>query len=183
MASSAFDPTGAVRFDMRAGAATDARGERLVLLPVRALAALESAHPAALALLGTEIGKAIGSKVASRIGGDAAVRAASLEIVVTHLAGELAVAGLGALHLERWGRALVCVLGNAPSSDAFTGAALAAALGAATGRETSVTGLGREGAAARFFVGSAATVARVREAIVKGRPFAEVLSQVQGGAS
>jgi hypothetical protein len=33
MASSSFDPTGAVRFDLKSGSASDARGERLVLVP------------------------------------------------------------------------------------------------------------------------------------------------------
>ena len=35
-----FDPNGAVRFDLRTGAASDARGARLVLVPSEALASL-----------------------------------------------------------------------------------------------------------------------------------------------
>ncbi|HVH42255.1 MAG TPA: hypothetical protein VM925_07915, partial [Labilithrix sp.] len=106
MPGPAFDPTGAVRFDMKSGAASDARGGRLVLLPASALEALERTTPGALAHLGSEVGRACGRRLAASLGGESGVRASTLEAVVTHLAGELAIAGLGAVHLERWGRAM-----------------------------------------------------------------------------
>src|SRR3954468_6304383 len=103
MAAPPFDPNGAVRFDLRAGAASDSRGARLVLVPSAVLATL---GPDALTKVGLAIGRACGERVASRLGGDGGVRNAPLEVVISHLAGELAIAGVGAIHVERWGRAM-----------------------------------------------------------------------------
>lgn len=184
MAGPAFDPNGAVRFDLKSGAATDARGARLVVLPSAALEVLERAHPDAVAALGHETGKACGAKVAARLGGDTGVRGAQLEVVVSHLAGELAVAGLGAVHLERWGRAMVLVLANpSVASERFCGAILAGALGAATGREVATTSLGKDGGGLRFFVGTRATTERVGKMIQSGTPFAQALAALQEARS
>jgi hypothetical protein len=184
MAGPAFDPNGAVRFDLRAGAATDARGARLVVLPAGALEALERAHPDAVAALGAETGKTCGARVAARLGGDTGVRAAQLEVVVSHLAGELAVAGLGAVHLERWGRAMVLVLANpSVASERFCGAVLAGALGAATGREVATAAIGKDAGGLRFFVGTRATSERVGKLVASGTPFAQALASLQGDRS
>ncbi len=183
MAGPAFDPNAAVRFDLKSGAATDARGARLLLVPAAALEALERAHPDAVTALGHEAGRACGAKVAVRLGGDAGVRAAQLEVVVSHLAGELAVGGFGAVHLERWGRAMVLVLANpGVASERFSGAVLAGALSAATGREVATASLGSEGGVTRFFVGSRATADRVA-GVAKSSGFAQALASIQGGAS
>src|SRR5438132_13670003 len=108
MAGTAFDPNGSVRFDLKSGAASDAKGQRLVLWPS---ASVESLDSSAQEKLGNDLGRACGARAAARLGGgDAGVRGAGLEHVVTHLAGELAVAGIGAVHVERWGRAMVFVV-------------------------------------------------------------------------
>lgn len=180
MAEPAFDPSGAVRFDVTSGAASDARGARLVLVPTAALEALEQTTPGALTHLGGEVGRGCGARVAARLGGDDGVRAATLELVVSHLAGELAIAGLGAVHVERWGRALVLAVANpGVSSDGFLGAALSGALAAASGRDVAIAPLGREGATARYFVGAPQTVAKVRERVSDGRPWSDVLGALQ----
>lgn len=182
MPDPAFDPSGAVRFDLKTGTASDPSGTRLVLVPAAALASLERSAPDALASLGAAVGSGCGARVAARLGGEAGVRAASLETVVTHLAGELAIAGLGAVHLERWGRAMVLVVESpGVASDAFVTAALSSALGAATGRgDVAVTRLGGEASAARYFVGAEATAARVSSRIAEGTPWAEALAELQG---
>jgi hypothetical protein len=184
MAGPAFDPSAAVRFDLRSGAASDARGARLLLVPSAALEGLERAHPEALALLGAEIGRACGARVAARLGGEAGVRGAQLEVVVSHLAGELAIAGVGAVHVERWGRAMVCVVTN-PSlaREAFLGALLPGALSAAAGRELGAAALGREGKSIRFFVGAPATAARARGLVAEGKSHGDVVALLQGGAA
>lgn len=180
MPGPAFDPTGAVRFDLKRGAASDVRGERLVLLPASALAELERATPGALTLLGTELGKGCGRRVAASLGGESGVRSATLESVVTHLAGELALAGVGAVELERWGRAMVVsVAGSAVSSDAFVSAVLVGALGEATGRELAVAPLGHDEAVARYFVGAQQTVARARGLLSQGKAWPDVLGLLQ----
>jgi hypothetical protein len=182
MPGPAFDPNGAVRFDMKRGAASDTRGTRLVLLPALALETLERTTPGALSHLGSELGKGCGARVAARLGGDTGVRGSTLEVVVSHLAGELAIAGLGAVHIERWGRALVLVVAHpGVASEGFMSAALAGALTTATGRESAVAALGRDAATstARYFVGSQSTVNRMRALLTQGKPWVEVLGTLQ----
>jgi hypothetical protein len=180
MAGPAFDPSGAVRFDMKSGAASDARGARLVLVPATALEALERTTPGALAHLGAEVGRGCGGRVAARLGGDGGVRAATLEVVVSHLAGELAIAGIGAVHVERWGRAMVIVVSNpGVSSDGFIGAALSGALQAASGREVAIAPLGREGTTARYFVGAQPTVTKAKSLVSQGKSWSDVLGALQ----
>jgi hypothetical protein len=181
MAAPPFDPNGAVRFDLRTGAASDSRGARLVLVPSAALASL---GPDALTKIGLAMGRGCGERVASRLGGDAGVRAATIELVISHLAGELAIAGAFAMHLERWGRAMVAVVSN-PSitDDVFVGAVLAGAISAASGREIAAASLGREANPTRYFLGSPPTADHVRVLVGKGLSYAEVLASLQGGTS
>lgn len=184
MAAPAFDPNGAVKFDLKRGAASDARGERIVLLPSSAIEALAKSNEALVEKLGTELGRACGARVAQRLGGDAGVRASQLEVVVSHLAGEIAIAGIGAVHIERWGRAMICVVTNASvASDAFVGGVIAGALGAAAGRELVAASLGRDGDATRFFVGARGAADRARALASQGKRFTEVIAVLQGGAS
>ncbi len=181
MAAAPFDPNGAVRFDLKNGAASDSRGARLVLVPSEALAALGGD---ALAELGAAIGRACGGRVAARLGGDGGVRAAPLELVVTHLAGELAIAGIGAVHVERWGRAMIVVVANASvDDDALLGGVLAGALSVSAGRDVSAAAVGRDGASARYFLGKKATAERAESLAASGRGFAEIIATLQGASS
>src|SRR5262249_26550802 len=128
--------------------------------------------------------KACGAKVASRLGGAGGVVNAQLEVVVSHLAGELALAGVGAVHVERWGRAMVCVVTNASlPSEAFAASVLGSALGAASGREVVAAPLGREGQAMRFLIGNRKTAERVRVLVGQGKGFAEILTSLQAGGA
>jgi hypothetical protein len=178
---SSFDPTGAVRFDLKSGSASDSRGARLVLVPSEALASLGAD---ALAAIGREIGRACGARVAARLGGDDGVRSASLEVAIAHLSGELAVAGIGAVHVERWGRAMLVVVSNpSVASDVFVGAVLSGALSAASGRDVSAAALGRDGNDSRYFLGSAATSHRVKGLVESGKAYGEIVALLQGGSS
>jgi hypothetical protein len=184
MPGPAFDPTGAVRFDVKNGSATDPHGTRFMLVPASALEALERSTPGALAHIGSEVGRGCGGRVAGRLGGDANVRASELEVVVTHLAGELAIAGLGAVHLERWGRAMVLVVARpSVASDGFVGAVLSGALAAATGREVAIAALGKDGDTSRYFVGAQPTVVKARSLVSQGKSWGEVLTILQKGSS
>ena len=179
--ASAFDPHGAVRFDLKNGAASDARGSRLVLVPSAAITSLD---PDALERLGDAVGRACGTRVAARLGGEVAVRATSLEIVISHLAGELTVAGVGVVHVERWGRAMLAVVTNpSVADDTFLGAVVAGALAAAAGREVAAAPLGHHGPSARYFIGAPSTVERVGALAAEGRSYAEIVAILQGGAS
>jgi len=181
MAGPAFDPNGAVRFDLRSGAASDSRGNRLVLLPSAALAGLDAD---ALGRMGDVLGRVCGARVAARLGGDAGVRGLSVEVAIAHIAGELAISGLGMMHVERWGKAMVAVVENPSiSDDAFVGAALGGALSAASGRTVAAAPLGREAGRARFFLGSGATAKRVTALVGEGRAFSDIIASIQGGTA
>jgi hypothetical protein len=179
-----FDPKGAVRFDLRSGSASDSRGERLVLVPS---AVLEGLGKDVLANVGDQVGRACGARLAARLGGDSAVRAADLEIVVSHLAGELALAGVGAVHVERWGRAMIAVVTNpSVADDGFVGSVLAGALSTASGRDVSAAAIGHSSGArkeSRYFLGSAKTVERARVLVGTGKDYAEIVAILQGASS
>jgi hypothetical protein len=182
MPAPVFDAKGALRFDLSSGAASDTRGSRLILLPASALEALDRTTPGALAHLGSELGRGCGVRVAARLGGDASVRTADIEAVATHLAGELAIAGVGSLSVERWGRALVLVVENpGVASDGFIGAVLGGALVAAAGREVAIAPLGRDDTKARYFVGAQPTVLKLRSLIAEGRSWSDALAALHQG--
>lgn len=180
MPGPAFDPNGAVRFDMTNGAASDTRGVKFVLVPAGALEALERTTPGALAHLGGEVGRACGSRILAKLGGESGVRGATLDVIVTHLAGELAIAGLGSVSLEQWGKALVVVIANPNvNSDGFLAAALSGAIGASAGRDVSMIPIGREGNVARFYIGTQQTMIRCRSLVSSGKTWMEILQALQ----
>jgi hypothetical protein len=180
MPGPAFDPNGAVRFDITNGAASDARGTKFVLVPASALEALDRTTPGALAHIGAEVGRACGARIIAKLGGDSEVRGATLDVVVTHLAGELAIAGLGAVSMEQWGKALVIVITNPNvNSDGFLAATLAGAVGVAVGREVSMVPIGREGNVVRFYIGTQQTMVRCRSLVSSGKTWMEILAALQ----
>ena len=182
MADSSFDPTHAVLFDVPRGRVSAGRDrERVLLVPASALdEVLLSAAPEAVEAFGRGLGSSIGKRAAARI---ASPEDTSLEAFVTQLAGEAAVAGVGALSIERWGRALVVVVEGSPLASTLLCPVVAAALEAATGRRVWATLLSRDESSARLFAGSEKTTARLREWISAGVAWGEALSRLQGGAS
>lgn len=179
-----FDPSKSVTFDLAhglvhlEGAPLDGTPARL-LVPADALAALLGAASAeAAAAFGRSLGEAMGRRVAGRLAASDGVRAAPVEVVVEHLGGELALAGLGSLALERWGRALVLVIDQSPlgaRGDALLAAALGAAIAAAAGRSVRVVPLGREDVRARFFVGGDAGATKIASWLAEGVAWGEAL--------
>src|SRR5262245_44225278 len=117
MASPPFDASKAVTFDLSRGQ-IQKEDESRVLVSAHALVALcQAAGPDATSIFARAVGDAIGEAIARRFeraGGDA--KGATIESVVEHLGGELALAGFGALSIERWGRALVFVVDRGPGS-------------------------------------------------------------------
>ncbi|MFO0737003.1 MAG: hypothetical protein U0270_14040 [Labilithrix sp.] len=180
MPGPAFDPNGAVRFDMTNGATSDVRGTKFLLVPAAALEALDRTTPGALAHIGAEVGRACGARIVARLGGESEVRGATLDVIVTHLAGELAIAGLGSVSVEQWGKALVVVLANPNvNSDGFLAAALAGAVSVAVGREVCMIPIGREGNVARFYIGTQQTMIRCRSLVSSGKSWMEILQALQ----
>src|SRR5579884_2008265 len=106
MIGPSFDPTHAVRFDLPHGSVrTGADGDAAVLVPAAVLVEAARSAPVDVAeRLGRGLGSAIGRRAAERMGDP---QKASVEDFVTQLAVEAALAGIGVLAVERWGRALV----------------------------------------------------------------------------
>jgi hypothetical protein len=182
MAAAAFNPSQSVRFDIARGTVRAGSGDdRLLLVPAAALIELARSAPAGAAeSFVRALGSAIGRRAVGRIG-DAS--ASSLEEFVTHLAGEAAIAGVGVLGLERWGRALVMVLEESPLSGALVAPFVAAALDAASGRKVSTVLLSGDEAPARVLVSSERAVGRVREWMASGVAWGEAITRLQGGGS
>jgi hypothetical protein len=185
-----FNPNEAVTFDLAYGHVHLDGAPSRVLVPAGALAALcQAAGEDDTANLGFAMGDAMGKRAATRVSADAndrqaAVRAASLERVMDELAGELALAGLGALSAERWGRALVLVVDRSPlgeEGDVLLAEVLRAALKAAAGRDNRVLPVGHEGERARFLVVSAAAVEGVKRRLREGAGWAQVVAALQHG--
>lgn len=182
MSAVSFNATQSVRFDLSQGAVrAGASDDRLLLVPLTALVDLaNAAPPAAVESLGRAIGAAIGARAAAQIG-DAT--GTSLEGFVTQLAGEAALAGIGVLSIERWGRALVVVLEDSRLPGALISALIGSALDAASGRKVATALLSHEAQAARVLVSSESAVRRVREWMASGVPWGHAIAKLHGGGS
>jgi hypothetical protein len=186
-----FDTTHAIRFDLARGAVQASKhDERLLLVPSSALDDLIlSASAEAVDALARSMGAAIGRRAAARLAADgagdgspAAVRA-SVDDVVTQIAGEAALAGVGSFSLERWGRAMVAVLENSPLPAVFLPPLVAAALESAAGRAVACMLLERDERVARVLVASESAVARVRDRMADGAGWSEAIAALHGGRS
>ena len=182
MGSSSFDPTNAVRFDLPQGRVhAGGDGERLLLVPTSAIDDIALSAPAeAVEALGRALGTAIGRRAKARLG-DAS--SAPMEAFVTQLAGEVALAGVGVLGVERWGRALVMLVEGSPLNGSLLAPLIGAAVEAASGRGVACTLLSRDEHVARLFVGGDGGVGRVRDWIASGMPWADALARLQGGGA
>jgi hypothetical protein len=180
MAVPSFDPTHAVRFDLPNGSVRTGGdgGERVLLVPTSALDDLVlSAPPEAVEALGRALGAAIGRRAAARTD----LKSAPIDAFVAQLAGEAAIAGVGALSIERWGRALVVVVEDSPLTGTLLAPLVAAAVEAASGKHVACALLSRDERTARVLLGSEGGIARAREWIASGVPWGEALVKLHGG--
>ena len=183
MATAPFEASKAVTFDLAIGEIRLDDERRRMLVGADALLRLcETAGPEASSALGRALGEPIGRRVA----GDSeepppASAPRRWSRWSTICAGEWALRGLGALSLERWGRALVAVVDHPPwgeGGDRILESVLGEALGHAVGREVSSVRLGRD--AGTVF----ASCSRVRERAQgpgvarEGVPWAEAVVRV-----
>lgn len=176
----AFDPTGAVEFDLPRGTVRGA-GNRLMVVPASLLEEIAvSAGSAAAVTVARAIGTACGQRAALRMGGASEARAGSIEDVLSNLAGELAICGVGAAHIERWGRALVVVLSHTPiRDDAAVAALVEGALSAVVDRPVAGLALARDEATVRVLAATAAAVLRARTLMKGGASWPDVLARLQ----
>lgn len=182
MVAFSFDPTHAVRFDLPRGSVrTRGDDDRVLLVPAAALDDLvRSASPEAVETLGRVLGAAIGRRAAVRMGDP---QGASMDSFVTQLAGEAAIAGVGALSVERWGRALVVVVEDSPLVGTLLAPIVSSALEAASGRRAWCALLSRDDRIARLLVGSEQAIGRVREWIASGVGWSEAVVRLHGGGA
>ncbi|MGA2450241.1 MAG: hypothetical protein ABTD50_16320 [Polyangiaceae bacterium] len=182
MAVLSFDCTHAVRFDLPRGT-VHAKGdaERIVLVPAAALDRLLREAPVAAAEeFATALGAAVGHRVLSRL---ADAQSASVDAFVTQWAGEAAMAGVGVVAVERWGRALIVVVSGSPFAQSVLLAFVSSAIEAACGLRPACTLLADEQGTARIFVGSQAGVDRLRASLASGRPWADAIERLNRGES
>jgi hypothetical protein len=174
-----FNPSGSVSFDLVRGR-VDCGGEH-VLVPADALVDLcRAAGDDALSDFGRRLGTAIGRRIADRLGDS--VSGATLEDILDHLGGELAVLGLGSLGLERWGRALVLTIDGGPFGpqlDRLLGAVLEGALQRAFGRDCHAVKLIRDDRQVRFLITNAASASKVNEWLGSGLSYGDALTRLQ----
>jgi hypothetical protein len=181
MAASSFDATGAVEFDLSHGAVrAGSNREPVLLLPCSALDDLALSAPAEAEALGRSLGAAIGKRAALRLGEP---HEASVEGFVAQLAGECALAGIGVVSIERWGRALVVVIEESPLAGPLLAPLVAAAIESALGKPVSSALLSRDARMARVLVASEGAVKQVQKATAAGTPWGEALTQLHAGRS
>jgi hypothetical protein len=106
---------------------------------------------------------------------------ASLEAVVEHLGGEIALMGLGSLAFERWGAALVATVQASPlraEGDELLAGVVAGALQRAFGRSPGVVVLQRDDSLVRLLIVSPPTAERVRGWLGSGVVWTDVIARL-----
>ncbi len=181
----ALDLAGTVRFHVAEGFVEGLAGTRSLLLPSDALTRLLSEIPEKVAeAFGEQVSETFAKWILGRLGGAERVRSETIERVVSEFAGAFAVAGLGHLGFERWGRAMVVVLTPSSAPDAppapFVRGILRGLLGRCTGQTLAVTSLGAVGAEQRYLVSDMASGVAVEECLRSGQVWSTALSSVQG---
>jgi hypothetical protein len=175
-----FNPSGSVSFDLVRGR-VDFGGDH-VLVAADALTDLcRAAGDEAVADFGRRLGTAIGRRVEERLSG--AAQSATMEDVLEHLGGELALLGFGSLGLERWGRALVLTVDGGPFGqqlDRLLGAILEGALQRGFGRDCRAAKLMRDDRRVRFLIANPASAGKVSDWIGSGVSYGDALTRLQG---
>jgi hypothetical protein len=169
-----------VTFDLEKGRVhlADARDDsaRMVVVPAQALARLVAAAKDEGAAVGRALGEAIGARIGPSQDADA-----SVDHALASIAEELGLLGLGAVSLERWGRALIVVLDDAADlGDDFLAAVIEGTLHKATSRDVHARSLGRNGSKLRVFVGRAATAEKLAGLLGEGIGWGDALVRLHG---
>ncbi|MCU0691122.1 MAG: hypothetical protein MUF54_06960 [Polyangiaceae bacterium] len=178
-----FDPSGAVTFDLSTGQVNLGQGPARVLVPPQELTALcVAAGQDATRRFGRAMGAQIAERMKQRLGtAPDALAQVTIESFVEHLSGEFGLMGLGVVGIERWGRALVCVVDHPGLSPAFTASVLEGALDATSGRKVACAQLMTAGTRTRMVVTSEPMALRVAAWLAQGASWGEVLVKLHAG--
>jgi hypothetical protein len=173
-----FNPTHAVRFEIGRGRVSVDGTEARVLVPADALGRLcASAGVESIRDFGRSLGTEMGRRVASRLESSAP----SVTALVEHLGGDLALAGLGSLAVEIWGRALVFAVADCPlesQGDLLLASVLEGAIQRALGRDAALVDLERSDGRVRFAVLSPKTAESVRAWLGQGVSWGDALARL-----
>lgn len=179
----AFNPSASVKFDLDRGVVSLDGQDTRVLVPSALLVQLcKSAGASARRDFGKQLGRDTAGRVARRLGD--ALLGASLESLLDHLGGDLALLGLGSLGLERWGRALVFTITGSPlgaEGEDLLSSVLEGAMDRLYGRETELVSLGREGERLRLVALSPIVAERVRQWLASELKWGEIVTRLQQG--
>lgn len=177
-----FDPAHVLKFDLARGQVEVDGASARVVVPAEALVELcASAGPEALRDFGRKLGTEAGRRTQDALG--QGIHNASLETLLEHLGGNLALMGFGSLGLERWGKALVFTVDGSPfgaRGDALLAAVIEGAVQRAAGRDVHVVPLVRDDDCVRLAVLNAGAADRVRGWLAEGTAWGEVLSRLHG---
>jgi len=169
--------THAVRFELGRGRISLDGAEPRLLVPADALRHLcASATPDGVKDFGRRIGTEIGRRVAERL-----TDKASVASMVEHLGGDLALAGLGSLGLEVWGRAMVFTVTDGPlegDGDGLIAAVLEGALQRSLGRDAAVVPIARTDGKVRLAVVSPKTASQLRNWLSSGISWGDALTRL-----
>ena len=183
MMSPRFDPSYALEFDLGRGQIRVANAGERVVVPSDALLALcQAAQEHAVIDFGRRLGTEAGRALLGRLGD---VGQASLETVVEHLGGELALMGFGSLGLERWGTALVLSFAHSPLGGAgylLLGSVLEGAAQRTFGRDVVATKLVRDADLVRFLITGREGADRALGWLSSGIAWGEVLTRLTNTA-
>ncbi len=172
-----FDPAHALRVDLDRGQLTLAGSGDQFLVPSSWLAEWVGASSTdTVRSFGARLGTELGRRLQDRLGDS--LQSVTVETLVDHLGGELALLGFGSLVLERWGRALVLTLRGAgahASLEQLSSSLLEATLQRAFSRDTAVVNLGRTQGELRMVVVAPDVRETVCAWVEQSVPFADVL--------
>jgi len=181
MTDAPYDLTGAVTFDLAAGRVSVKGSQARVLVPVEQLGALcDAAGEDATRSFGLAIGESMGRRAIDALGGS--TESVSVEAFVERLAAELALVGLGALGMERWGRAMLLSVTSSAAHDGMLRAALEGAIATATRRTVRCVRLMEADSTRRYLVANPTTAARVDQELAAGKGWGEVLVALHGAS-
>lgn len=185
MADAPFDLSGAVTFDLSSGRVSLAHASARVLTPVDGLVRLcEAAGEDATRDLGHAMGVSMGRRILQQVT-QPGMEKLTVEAFLAHLRGEIALAGLGDLTIEHWGKALLFVVDHAEVPSTLMAALLDGALEVSTGRKTACVELMRAHQRSRFLVSAPGTAERVSSWLGDGLSWGEVMAKlhVRGAAT
>ena len=180
MPAEEFNPTAAVNFDLERGRVELDSAAARILVPADALLDLcREAGDDALRDFGRRLGSEAGRRVSERLSDG--LSTATVESIVEHLGGDLALMGLGSLGAERWGSALVFTFADCPLGTAghgVLGAVIEGALQRTFSRDVAAVALHQEDEQLRLIVVAPSAAQKVRDWLENGVAWGEVLTRL-----